>query len=64
MRHREFVSVEVDRIVAETDGAVLVELDGEQVWVPRSQIDGGEVLESECIEIDVTEWFASKKGWL
>lgn len=62
----EFVPVEVGGILVATDRAVLVEVDGEEVWVPRSVIEGGDGLEEseETQEIDVAEWFAEKKGWL
>jgi hypothetical protein len=35
----EPVEVEVTEVIAETDKAILCVIDGEQVWIPTSQID-------------------------
>lgn len=49
----------------ETEDAVLVNLCGEEVWIPKSQIHDN----SECYDAEtdgslvVTEWFAEQKGW-
>jgi hypothetical protein len=46
----------------ETDLAVLMDIDGEEVWVPKSILDE-EWPEVDC-EGDITlpEWFATKEG--
>lgn len=49
----------------DTNKAILVNVDGEDHWVPKSQIDAA----SECFEagtsgsLIVTQWFAEKAGW-
>jgi hypothetical protein len=48
----------------ETDAALLCGIDGESVWIPKSQIrDGSEVHEEgEEGDLVITEWIAKKKG--
>lgn len=48
----------------ETDRAVLVETeDGEEVWLPLSQIgEFGEPEPEQLVRIDVPEWLALKSG--
>lgn len=51
-----------------TDNALLVEVDGEEIWIPQSQI----LADSEVYDDDensigtlvITEWIATKKGLL
>lgn len=52
--------------IAETDSAVLCEIDGEQIWIPKSQIDDdSEVWENGQEGVLVmTEWIAEQKGLL
>jgi hypothetical protein len=53
--------------IAQSDDAILVEdEDGEEVWVPQSQIhDASEVWKKgDSGTLVVTEWIAIKKGWL
>lgn len=49
-----------------TQKALLVEVDGDEVWVPQSQItDDSEVWkEGDTGTLVVTEWIAEQKGWL
>jgi len=56
-----FVSVK-----KETDKAILVVLDGDDVWIPKSQIvDDSDVWKADQEgDLYVTEWFAEQKGWL
>ena len=52
--------------VHETDSALLVEIEGEQHWVPKSQIlDDSEVWENgDKGKLIITEWFAKKRDLL
>jgi hypothetical protein len=61
MRYR---TVAVDRVVAQTDLAFLLSVDGDDRWVPKSVIeDPGEVdVGDEEIEIEVAEWFCENEG--
>lgn len=52
-------------VLATTDGAVLLDVDGQEVWVPRSLIDGeGDELERRQGpgEIEVQKWFLEREG--
>ena len=52
------VEVDFDRIVGETDLAFLVEIDGEEYWLPKSQCEideGGKT-------VSMPEWLAEEKG--
>lgn len=55
---------------AKTENAILLEdEDGEEVWIPNSQIDDDSEIwnESEKGEegkLVISEWLATKKGWL
>lgn len=48
-----------------TEKALLVEVDGEEVWLPRSQIveDESEALEEgDTGTLAITQWIAREKG--
>ena len=55
---------------AKSKAAILVEdEDGEEVWIPNSQIDDDSEIweDSELKEegkLVISEWLATKKGWL
>lgn len=51
-------------VIAETDAAILVEIDDEEHWIPKSQIhDNSEVYASGTEgQLIVSEWLAEKKG--
>lgn len=50
-------------VLHETEMAVLCEVDGDEVWIPRSVIEDGEDLETgDTGDIEVAEWFAIKEG--
>ena len=60
----DYVAIEIDEIIAATDKAVLCDIDGEEIWIPRSVIDGGDSLDiGDNGEIEVAEWFAKKEGF-
>lgn len=57
----------VDQVKAESDKAILVEIEGEQVWVPKSQIhDDSEVYSKASGEgggdLVVSTWWAEQRG--
>lgn len=64
MGQSRWVHVTVNEIKAATDKAVLAEIDGEQVWIPRSQISEGEKYErgDAGVTLSVTEFIAEKLG--
>lgn len=47
-----------------TGAAILVEYDGEDYWLPKSQIADPETYEvGDCgVTVSVTEWIANQKG--
>jgi hypothetical protein len=60
-----WVHLDVEEIVYETDRALLLRLaGGEQVWVPRSQVADPEDYQAGDVNctVSVSEWFASKEG--
>jgi hypothetical protein len=50
--------------VRETDDALLVEVDGEEHWFPKSQIDytDGVLFPGDEIDVEMPSWLAEKKG--
>jgi hypothetical protein len=65
MSASSWVHLTVDEVVRETDKALLLRLDdGEEVWVPLSQIADNELYfegDRYCC-IFVSQWFAEKEG--
>ena len=52
------------KAIKETDLALLCEIDGEEYWIPKSQIDDESEVYAEDHEgtLVVTEWIAKEKG--
>ena len=46
----------------ETEKAVLVEIDGEDYWLPKSQIKGSVTQANDDYECEIPLWLAEKKG--
>lgn len=56
----KFTTLSVEFVLATTDKAILCYIDGDEVWVPRSQIRGdSEGLEKDDsdVELQVTKWW-------
>jgi hypothetical protein len=65
MRGRSTVQFEIDDPVeAESENAILVEVEGEKVWLPKSQIEeDSEVYgKGHTGTLVITEWIAKQKG--
>lgn len=64
MSASNYVYLDVEEIKAETAKAMLLVIDGEEHWVPLSQIaDADDYSKGDTdIEVAVTEWFAMKEG--
>lgn len=59
------VSFDVDQVEAEGEKAILVELEGEKVWVPKSQIHDDSEVYSKASgggTLIVTRWWAEQRG--
>lgn len=54
------------KVVRETDKAILVVLDKDQIWIPKSQItdDSNVWKEGQEGDLYVSEWFAEQRGWI
>lgn len=64
MSYSNYVTIMVDEILRETDAAFLLEIDGDEVWIPKSQIadpSDYEMGDKECT-LSVTEFIAREKG--
>ena len=66
LRHRGRKTMEFDvEIIATTDDAVLVEIEGSEEWIPRSQIEVGYDWEKgDTGEMQISEWLCGQRGWL
>lgn len=64
MGFSNWVHLDVELVKRETDGAFLCVIDGDEVWLPKSQIDDpGRLAEGdEGVTVSVTEWIAKQKG--
>lgn len=59
-----YVHITVEEILRETENALLILLDGDELWVPRSQVAGGDdyTQGDRDVTLSVTEWWANKNG--
>jgi hypothetical protein len=59
-----WIHLDVDKIVRATDKALLLRIDGEEYWIPLSQIAGPDDYDEgdEDCTVSVTEWIAREKG--
>ena len=55
----ETVLIDYDKMKHDTGMATLFDIDGDDVWIPNSQIE--DVYESEN-QVEVTRWFAEKEN--
>lgn len=63
MPEQKLVSVEVEEVTAETDAAILCLIDGDEVWIPRSQIGGESDVneEGDSGSLIIPKWLAEDK---
>lgn len=54
---QEYVEIDVDAFLHDGDKAILVEVEGEQVWLPLSQID----VDREGLKVVMPVWLYDKK---
>jgi hypothetical protein len=57
-------TIGVERVVAETDAAVLLRVDGDERWIPKSLIEDVASIDvgDESFEAEIAEWFCEKEG--
>jgi hypothetical protein len=60
----ETVQIQNVTVVMEKEKALLVEVEGEQIWIPKSQIhDDSEVYKADTEgTLVIPEWLAKEKG--
>jgi len=61
---REYVELEDCNIIKETEDAFLINYEGEENWIPKSQIFEPNVYQEgdESVSIEITCWIAEQKG--
>lgn len=59
MPQDKYVTVRFDELMYETQKAYLVNIDDEEVWIPKSVIEDFDEKNGQMI---IAEWFASKEG--
>ncbi len=49
--------------IKETEAALLCEIDGREVWIPKSQIHKNSDVQAEedCGDLVISKWFAEKE---
>lgn len=60
-----YQDLQVDEVLHETDDAFLFEIDGEEVWFPKSQMEStsGIAKGHKNIEVSVATWLLKEKGF-
>lgn len=58
------VGVDVDEVTVETDKVLLVSIDGQEIWIPKSQVsDNSEVYQKgDSGTMIISLWIAEQKG--
>lgn len=64
MSASNWVHVHVDEILRETEKAILCLIDGEEIWIPLSQLQDPEEYGrgDKDFTLSITEWIADQKG--
>lgn len=64
--HDDGIRIENVRVVHATDKALLCEIDGDETWIPKSQISADSEVSEAGDEgtLIITEWIAEQKGLL
>lgn len=59
------ITLYVDEVRRETDLALLLVVEGDEVWVPKSLIEDADAIAAgdEDIEVEVAAWFAEQEGY-
>lgn len=60
----ELSYVLIDGVLKETEAAILIDVDGDEIWIPKSQIhEDSQVRElGDRGELVIPEWLAIEKG--
>jgi hypothetical protein len=59
-----WVHLDVEEVVAESENAFLLRIDGEEVWIPKSQIADADSYSRGDVDatVSISAWIAEKKG--
>ena len=59
-----FVHLDVEEVVRITEKAILLRIDGDEIWFPVSQVANADDYEEgdADLTVSVTEWAARQKG--
>ncbi len=61
-RETTYIHVTIDEVVSKTDKAILASIDGRDLWVPMSVIDGYEPSVGDGATVPIAQWFAEREG--
>ncbi len=58
--------IDVERVIKVTNKAILLRIDGDQHWFPKSQMEDPDLIAEgdEGLTVYVTEWIAEQKDFL
>ena len=56
-----YVEIEYEEYIRETGSAVLLVIDGAEVWLPFSQIEDGQDFDPDGGSLSVTRWICEQK---
>jgi len=58
----EYRTLYCDNVITSTESAILVEVDGDETWIPKSNIESPEEVKEDLPdqEIEVVGWFYDK----
>ena len=70
----EWVTLDVDRFIRKSELSILLEIEGDEYWVAKSQIDNlDDILKhmahptsdsAKVDEVEVPKWLAVDNGWI
>lgn len=62
----ELIPIAKVSVMAETEKAILVEYEGDEIWIPKSLVGPNSEVEEPGDEgmIEIPEWFADEKGMI
>lgn len=61
MRAEELYTLRNYEVLVETAKAILIDVNGEEIWIPLSQVTNRD---DEASELTMTAWIAKEKGLL
>jgi hypothetical protein len=64
MSASNYVHLDNCDVIRETENAFLIRYEGEEIWIPRSQLADADdyAAGDEDVTLSVTEWIAKQKG--